>query len=93
MATPRVAALVTSDGQTQRSLATFVGAFLYAIVAVTAINARYYGEGGRAILFLVSLAVVAYSFSALRAAPVALDWLSRILRLILKGELLISFLS
>lgn len=58
-ATPRVAALVTSDGQTQRSLATFVGAFLYAIVAVTAINASYYGAGGRAILFLVSLAVVA----------------------------------
>ena len=27
-ATPRVAALVTSDGQTQKSLATFVGAFL-----------------------------------------------------------------
>ncbi len=58
-ATPRVAALVTSDGETQKSLSTFVGAFLYAIVAVTAINARYYGEGGRAILFFCSLVVVA----------------------------------
>lgn len=58
-ATPRVAALVTSDEQTQKALATFVGAFLYAIVAVTAINARYYGEGGRAILFFCSLLVVA----------------------------------
>ena len=57
-ASPRVAALVTSDEETQKSLATFVGAFLYAIVAVTAINAHYYGQNGRAILFLFSLAMV-----------------------------------
>lgn len=57
-ASPRVAALVTSDEETQKSLATFVGAFLYAIVSVTAINAHYYGESGRAILFIVSLAMV-----------------------------------
>ena len=57
--TPRAAVLVTSDEGTQKALATFVGAFLYAIVAVTAINAGYYGAEGRAILFLVSLAVVA----------------------------------
>ena len=57
-ATPRVAALVTADDRTQKALSTFVGAFLYAIVAVTAINAQYYGAGGRAILFLTSLAVV-----------------------------------
>lgn len=57
--TPRAASLVTSDEGTQKALATFVGAFLYAIVAVTAINAEYYGPGGRAIIFLVSLGVVA----------------------------------
>ena len=57
-ASPRVAALVTSDDETQKALATFVGAFLYAIVSVTAINAHYYGQSGRAILFLVSLAMV-----------------------------------
>lgn len=57
-ASPRVAALVTSDDETQKALATFVGAFLYAIVSVTAINAHYYGQNGRAILFLVSLAMV-----------------------------------
>ncbi len=58
-ATPRAASLVTSDEGTQKSLATFVGAFLYAIVGVTAINANYYGAEGRAIIFLVSLCVVA----------------------------------
>jgi len=56
--TPRVAALITSDSQVQKALATFVGAFLYAIVAVTAANANYYGQEGRAILFLFSLVVV-----------------------------------
>ncbi len=57
-ATPRVAALVTSDKEVQKALATFVGGFLYAIVAVTAVNANYYGQEGRAILFLFSLGVV-----------------------------------
>lgn len=57
-ATPRVAALVTADESTQKSLATFVGAFLYAVVAVTAVNARYYGPEGRAVLYLTSLVVV-----------------------------------
>lgn len=57
-ATPRVAALVTADEATQKSLATFVGAFLYAVVAVTAVNAQYYGLEGRAVLYLTSLGVV-----------------------------------
>ncbi|MFN4296645.1 MAG: DUF2254 domain-containing protein [Brevundimonas sp.] len=58
-ATPRAAVLVTGDEGTQKALATFVGAFLYAIVGVTAINANYYGAEGRAIIFIVSLGVVA----------------------------------
>ena len=81
-ATPRVAALVTSDGQTQKSLATFVGAFLYAIVAVTAINASYYGAGGRAILFLVSLAVVAL------VAYRLLAWINRLSSLARVGHMI-----
>lgn len=80
-ATPRVATLVTGDKQTQRSLATFVGAFLYAIVALTAVNARYYGEGGRAILFLVSLAVVAL------VAYRLLAWINRLSRLARVGHM------
>ena len=81
-ATPRVAALVTSDGQTQKSLATFVGAFLYSIVAVTAINASYYGAGGRAILFLVSLAVVAL------VAYRLLAWINRLSSLARVGHMI-----
>ena len=81
-ATPRVAALVTSDGQTQKSLATFVGAFLYSIVAVTAINASYYGAGGRAIVFLVSLGVVALVAFRLLA------WINRLSSLARVGHMI-----
>lgn len=80
-ATPRVAALVTSDEETQKALSTFVGAFLYSIVAVTAINARYYGEGGRAILFFCSLVVVAVVAFRLLA------WINRLSNLARVGHM------
>lgn len=57
-ATPRVAELITGDETTQKSLSTFVGAFLYAIVGVTAINAGYYGAEGRAVVFVITLVIV-----------------------------------
>jgi len=71
-ATPRVAALITSDGSTQKSLSTFVGAFLYAVVATTAVNANYYGAEGRAVLFVTSLIVVVL------VAVRLLSWISRL---------------
>lgn len=81
-ATPRVAALVTSDGEVQKALATFVGAFLYAIVAVTAINANYYGQEGRAILFVFSLAVVCL------VAVRLLTWINRLSSLARVGHMI-----
>lgn len=80
-ASPRVSGLVTGDSQTQKALATFVGAFLYAVVAVTAVNARYYGPGGRAILFLFSLAVVGLVAFRLLA------WINRLARLARVGHM------
>lgn len=79
-ATPRAAALVTGDESTQKSLATFIGAFLYSVVGVTAINAEYYGPGGRAILFILSLAVVALVAFRLLA------WVSRLTSLARLGH-------
>ncbi|MBB3872322.1 DUF2254 domain-containing protein [Brevundimonas mediterranea] len=81
-ASPRVAALVTSDEETQKSLATFVGAFLYAVVSVTAINAHYYGQNGRAILFLFSLAMVGLVAFRLLA------WINRLSRLARVGHMI-----
>jgi len=57
-ASPRVAALVIADEPTQRALSTFVGAFLYAIVALSAVQADIYGPQGRAVIYLTSLLIV-----------------------------------
>ena len=81
-ATPRVASLVTGDEVTQKSLSTFVGAFLYAIVGVTAINAHYYAAEGRAVLFLTSLAVVGLVAFRLLA------WINRLSRLARLGHMI-----
>jgi uncharacterized membrane protein len=73
--TPRAAAFITTDGGTQRALATFVGAFLFAVVALVALGADYYGRGGRTILFLATLLMV------IIVAVTLLGWIDRVLRL------------
>ncbi|MDO9586519.1 MAG: DUF2254 domain-containing protein [Brevundimonas sp.] len=81
-ASPRVATLITSDESTQKALATFVGAFLYAVVAVTAIHARFYGAEGRAVLYLTSLLVVCLVAFRLLA------WMSRLSDLARVGHMI-----
>lgn len=56
--TPRAAGLVTTDPRLQGALSTFVGGFLYAIVALTAIGSSYYGKDGRTIVYIITLGVV-----------------------------------
>lgn len=56
--TPRATALLIEDKRAQSALATFVGAFLYAVVGLTALNARLYGDAGRVILFGFTILVV-----------------------------------
>ena len=81
-ASPRVATLVTSDESTQKALATFVGAFLYAVVAVTAIHAKFYGAEGRAVLYLTSLLVVGLVAFRLLA------WINRLSNLARVGHMI-----
>lgn len=57
-ASPRAAELLVSDIGIRRSLATFVGAFMYAIVGIVAVHTGYYGAQGRVILFFVTLGVL-----------------------------------
>ncbi|WGM41064.1 DUF2254 domain-containing protein [Caulobacter sp. NIBR1757] len=56
--TPRAAGLVTTDKRLQGALSTFVGGFLYAIVALTALSSSYYGKDGRTIVYIITLIVV-----------------------------------
>ena len=44
-ATPRAAALVTGDSRAQGALASFIGAFLYSVVAFSALGTGYYANG------------------------------------------------
>lgn len=73
--TPRAATLVAANRPAQSALATFVGAFLYAVVGYSALGTGYYAEGGRAILFFVTLIVLAI------VAVTLLRWLDHLLKL------------
>jgi uncharacterized membrane protein len=58
--TPRASALITSDTRAQTALASFVGGFLYSVVAFSALGTGYYAHGGRAILFVTTLAMMVW---------------------------------
>jgi uncharacterized membrane protein len=64
-ATPRATALLQEDTTTQNVLATFLGAFLFSLVAIIGLKAGYYDEAGRLILFITTSAVVALVVAAL----------------------------
>jgi len=58
-ATPRATSLLLEDPTSQRALSTFLGSFLFSLVGLIALNTELYGEGGRFILFIATLCVVA----------------------------------
>ncbi len=74
-ATPRSFCLVIADDVSQNALSTFVGAFIFSIVALVALKNGYYDKAGRFVLFtltLISLAMVIVTF---------VSWVDRIARL------------
>lgn len=58
--TPRSTELLMGDSAARASIGSFVAAFIFAIVAKTALGTGYYGEGGRFVLFVSSMVVVAF---------------------------------
>jgi uncharacterized membrane protein len=74
-ATPRSFSLVISDDVSQNALSTFIGAFIFSIVALVPLKNGYYGQGGRFALFALTLttfAIVILTF---------VRWVDRIARL------------
>ncbi|MBZ2208241.1 DUF2254 domain-containing protein [Massilia soli] len=59
-ATPRAFPLVVADDVSQNALSTFVGAFIFSVVALIALMNGYYGQAGRFSLFALTLAVLAF---------------------------------
>ena len=75
VATPRSFALVISDDVSQNALSTFIGAFIFSIVSLTAVKNEYFGEAGLFCLFVLTLAVFAIVILTF------LRWVDRVARL------------
>lgn len=58
-ATPRAFTLVLEDDVSQLALSSFIGAFIFSIVAIVALKIGYYGHGGLFVLFVMTLAIFA----------------------------------
>lgn len=56
-ATPRSFALIIADDASQNALSTFVGAFIFSIVALTAVKNGYFEKAGLFLLFCLTVAV------------------------------------
>ena len=54
-ASPRAIQLVAGDADTQNAITTFISAFIYAIIANTALGLGLYGSTGRFILFVCTM--------------------------------------
>lgn len=68
--TPRARRLLQSDQASLNALSTFVGAFLFSLVGLIALNTGYYGERGRLVLFVATLGM------ALAVVVTLLRWIN-----------------
>jgi uncharacterized membrane protein len=59
-ASPRAIQLVAGDADTQNAITTFISAFIFAIIANTALGLGLYGSTGRFILFVCTMGVLLY---------------------------------
>jgi uncharacterized membrane protein len=57
--TPRATRLLMEDNTSKNVLGTFIGSFLFSLVGIIALSTGLYGAGGRAILLLVTIALIA----------------------------------
>ena len=59
-ATPRAFALVVADDVSQASLSSFIGAFIFSIVAIIAVKTGLYQPTGQFVLFCITLLIFAW---------------------------------
>ena len=72
-ATPRATALLQQDATAQNVLATFLGAFLFSLVGMIALQAGFYSQAGRLVLFVMTGIVITTVVIAL------LRWISHLM--------------
>lgn len=78
--TPRATRLIMEDSTTQNVLASFVGSFLFSLVAIITLSMGLYGDRGRVVLFVVTILVVILIVVTL------LRWIDYLMRLGRVGE-------
>jgi uncharacterized membrane protein len=74
-ATPRCFSLVISDDVSQNALSSFIGAFIFSIVALVALKNGYYDKAGRFVLFVLTLIILTVIIVTF------VSWVDRIARL------------
>ncbi|RYF62073.1 MAG: DUF2254 domain-containing protein, partial [Comamonadaceae bacterium] len=74
-ATPRALRVIMADNNAQTAIATFIAAFIYAVIALLALGLGYYGPTGRFVLLLLTIAVV------LQVIVMLIRWISTLSRL------------
>lgn len=57
--TPRATKLLMEDPTAQNVLSTFIGSFIFSLIAIIFLNSGMYDQRGRVVLFVVTLAVIA----------------------------------
>ncbi|WP_345817531.1 DUF2254 domain-containing protein (plasmid) [Paraburkholderia sp. PREW-6R] len=78
--TPRATILLIQDSVTQNALSTFVGSFLFSMVALVVLKVGAYGPQGRSVLFVMTIIVIALVVIAL------LRWINHLTLLGRVGE-------
>lgn len=78
--TPRATRLLMEDSLTQNVLSTFIGSFLFSMVGIVVLKTGAYGDRGRFVLFLVTVAVIVLIVVSL------LRWIDHLTRLGQVGE-------
>jgi uncharacterized membrane protein len=56
--TPRATRLLRRDSTSQNVLSTFIGSFLFSLVGIITLTIEGYGERGRVVLFVATIAVI-----------------------------------
>lgn len=58
--TPRATEVLMNDGATRQAIASFISAFIYAIIAKTALGTGFYEQNGKFLLFISTIIVLTY---------------------------------
>ncbi|MDD0823336.1 DUF2254 domain-containing protein [Mannheimia sp. AT1] len=58
--TPRATTLVVDDKASRRTISSFISAFIYAIIAKTALGLDFFGQNGQFVLFVSTILVLIY---------------------------------